>query len=242
VNVVLNDGPDDRWGELTLRFVYDGEPPKRPIPLVGGMAPDDERLVVHAKNGGIKNIVVWLHRPLGQPPPPVHPMYEADAKATVEMTAAVGRFEPRVVLLRTTQTLKVVNADVIGYNARADFFHNAPFNWLLRAGDNRTVTLPKPEVAPSPVSCAIHPWMEAYLLVRDDPYAAVSDENGELQLTNLPVGKWSFKVWHEVGYVKEASIGGKAIAWPRGIAEFEIKPGNNDVGEIKLSPKTFERR
>ena len=107
---------------------------------------------------------------------------------------------------------------------------------------NMTVALPKAENVPTQVTCSIHPWMSAYLFVRDDPYAAVSDEDGALRIDKLPVGKWSFKVWREMGYIKEASLGGKEAAWPRGTAEFEIHPGRNDIGEIKLSPKVFERR
>lgn len=236
--------PLPRWGTLSLRLVYDGDPPaprdlRAPPPLVV----PDETLLVNAKDRGIANVCLYLYTPPGQPPVAVHPAYQRDAGATVTMTADGGRFEPHVRFLRTTQTLKLSHADAVGYNFNANFFNNKPFNVLLRPGDEWTVILDKPETTPVVVASNIHPWMRAYLLVRDNPYAAVSDANGKLTIAHLPVGKHTFIVWHEAaGLVREANIGGRDVELKRGRWELEIQPGRNDLGEIKIKPAVIRPR
>jgi len=48
------------------------------------------------------------------------------------------------------------------------------------------------------VSCdAGHKWMSAYIAVVDNPYFAVTDENGNFEISNIPSGKYQLKAWHE---------------------------------------------
>src|SRR5438093_8567435 len=51
------------------------------------------------------------------------------------------------------------------------------------------------------VECAVHGWMQANVMVVDNPYYAVTDENGKFAITDLPPGKYQIKIWHE--YVGE---------------------------------------
>jgi hypothetical protein len=50
---------------------------------------------------------------------------------------------------------------------------------------------------PLKVTCDIHSWMNAYWVVTDHPYAAVSDADGKFKIENLPAGEHTFRVWHE---------------------------------------------
>jgi hypothetical protein len=71
---------------------------------------------------------------------------------------------------------------------------------------------------------------------------AVSDEDGRLEVKNLPVGAWTFQFWHErSGYVSELKIDGRSRTWRRGRSEIEIKPGGNDMGEVTLPEALFEK-
>ena len=47
------------------------------------------------------------------------------------------------------------------------------------------------------VECAVHVWMRASVVVVDNPYDAVTDENGEFSITDLPAGTYQVKIWHE---------------------------------------------
>ena len=232
------------WGDLTMRFIYDGAPPEaKPIAAAAaaagcGKGPHvEEQLVVDPKDRGIANVAVWLLRTTGSPAPAVHESYAKTALDKVTMTNINCRFEPRVLVVRTTQTFVGVNADPTGHNMKGSFFENPEFNETIPPGGQLTKSLKSPEAAPSAVACGIHPWMGGYLLVRDDPYAAVSDAHGKLKIANLPAGNWTFVVWHEKsGYIKSATRGMEAVSWMRGRMTLDVKPGNNDLGDFKIRP------
>ncbi|MBF0343360.1 MAG: carboxypeptidase regulatory-like domain-containing protein [Nitrospirae bacterium] len=42
-----------------------------------------------------------------------------------------------------------------------------------------------------------HDWMRGYVFVFDQPYAVVTDDNGEFELSGLPAGEYVIKAWHE---------------------------------------------
>jgi len=48
------------------------------------------------------------------------------------------------------------------------------------------------------LSCeAGHPWMSAFVLVADHPYVAITKNDGEFVIANVPVGTYRIKMWHE---------------------------------------------
>jgi hypothetical protein len=66
------------WGDLAVRFVYDGQPAKPRELIVDkdrnvcGEKPFDESLLVNAKDRGIADVVMWLE-PRGSDDPPPDP-------------------------------------------------------------------------------------------------------------------------------------------------------------------------
>jgi hypothetical protein len=42
-----------------------------------------------------------------------------------------------------------------------------------------------------------HVWMNAEMLVVQHPYYAVTDEDGNFKLTNVPPGDYEIEAWHE---------------------------------------------
>ena len=87
----------------------------------------------------------------------------------------------------------------------------------------------------APLADSIHPAMKGYILIHAHPYAAVSDGEGKVKLKNVPVGEWTFVLWHEAGgYIKKGTQGGVAAEWPKGRIKIKVKPGVNEVGVIKF--------
>jgi uncharacterized protein (DUF2141 family) len=54
----------------------------------------------------------------------------------------------------------------------------------------------KPEIM-IPVKCNIHSWMHAFIGVVDNPYFAVSKDDGTFEIKNLPPGNYTIAVWQE---------------------------------------------
>ncbi len=124
-------GDDVGWGNLTMRFVYDGDPPKlKPLRVAGeehGFGEDipDESLVVNEKNRGIANIAVFLLPPENEAVR-VHSSYDDTADAKITLAMRRGRFEPHFMLMRTSQTMFQVNKDKVGHRAAIHFIRNPP--------------------------------------------------------------------------------------------------------------------
>ncbi len=137
-------------------------------------------------------------------------------------------------------TLQVTNADPFGHNTNLNFFNNQAINFIIPPGAKKDVLVEKPETAPIPVDCNIHSFMKGYIVVLDHPFAALSDDNGELTIEGLPAGqKLVFRAYHEAGSIQEVEVAGKQEEWRRGRFEVEIKPGLNDLGTIVVPAKTF---
>ena len=235
------------WGSLSGRFVYDGPAPAaqrvnvtKDVEFCGKCNPMDESLVVNPDNRGIANVVVALHVAAGQAYPQPHPQYDATARDDVQLSNVGCRFQPHVVLLRTTQTLVIGNQDQVGHSTKIDAVANSPVNIVVPPDSVIRQSFPQEERRPLPVSCSIHPWMSAQLVVKGTPYVAVSDHDGKFTIPNLPVGQWTFQVWHEAcNSIAEVILNDVPAKWPRGRFDYQVQEGDNDLGSIKIKPSVL---
>jgi hypothetical protein len=232
------------WGNLSGTFRYDGEPPvqeffradkdqgvfKDPIPKPW--------LIVDRENKGIANVVVWLYSAPKQEPPAIHASYKDQATEEVVTETRGGMIIPHITLLWTSQKLVIKNSDPVGHNRSMDLFRNTLGCDLLVPDAVYSRQLTKQESWPARMGCSIHPWESGYTLVRDNPYMAKSDPAGRLVIKNLPAGKHTFVLWHELaGFIHEAKRGEKVEKIPKGRLTVEIKAGDNDFGEFLIAPK-----
>jgi hypothetical protein len=235
-----------QWGHLSARFVFDGTPPK-PVPTVVTKDQDvcgkfklvDETLVVNPKNKGIANVIVFLR---DTKKPAIHPDYAKALKEKVLLNNINCRFEPRVALIRTGQTVVLGNKDPVGHNTKIDTFFNPGANPLIPSGAQLDQKFMIEERLPAPVSCSIHPWMGAWLVIRSNPYFAASDADGKIHIKNIPAGTWEFQFWQEKsGYVRSVTVGGKKTEWKRGRVDLKIPSGKTlDLGDVVVDKKLFQ--
>lgn len=128
VLVACSPGVAGEWGHLAGRIVFDGELPSATSDSVASKASTSHRdrsLLVDSQSRGIANVVIYLWPPRGQDVPE-HPSYRKTRAATVEWKMEQMQFVPRVLLLRTTQTMVQRNLDKKGHNAHIAFIRNAP--------------------------------------------------------------------------------------------------------------------
>jgi hypothetical protein len=238
---------EEQWGNVTMRFVLDGDAkPPAPVkierdPKICGEEVFDESLLVNPKDRGIANVIVWLV-PQKAEDVPVHPDYEKSRDAEVILQVKGCRYEPRVVLLRTTQTLVWKTVDPIGHNPSWNLMNNPRNSDLIPASGHIRKQLLNAELEPAKTECSIHPWMSAWLLVRDNPYMAVSDKSGNLKLANIPAGKRTFYFWHERHWLLSDLAIGEAGKTRRGRLTLDFAEGENDLGEVRVPESMLEMR
>jgi plastocyanin len=189
------------FGGIKGRVLIQGEVPVLPPLYEKGAAPKDPAVCgieaapnesIVANNGGLANVFIYLARPprgmgeLAKPEP-----IEFDQRACV--------FRPHAMVMRTGQLVKVLNDDAVAHNTHTYPKRNSPFNQTVAPNDRVGISLTygRPETQPLQVGCDIHPWMIAYHLPIDHPYAVVSGPDGSFEIPNLPAGQHEFKVWHE---------------------------------------------
>ena len=83
--------------------------------------------------------------------------------------------------------------------------------------------------------------MDSVILIRDNPYVAISDETGKFRIENIPAGDWQFQFWHKkAGYLKTLEIKDYEPN-RRGVIDLKIETGKTlDLGQLTLPVKAFE--
>lgn len=237
-----------KWGDLKMRFVFRGTAPSaskldvdKNKDVCTKKHPVDESLTVNGQNNGVADVVVWLYLKSSAKPPESHPDLAKNANEPVVLSNSNCRFEPHVTLLQTGRTLVIRNTDSIGHNTKCDFLKNPSFNDQIEAGGEIKISpMKREEAVPMNVQCSAHGWMQGKIVIKQHPYMAKSNTNGELVIPNLPVGTWTFQLYQERrGFLGnlEFSTGSTDN---RGKVTVKIESGVNDLGDIELSPQDLE--
>ena len=150
--------------------------------------PRDESVLV-GKSGGLANVFVYVKNPPpGEYKPPGEP-------AILDQQGSI--FTPRVQGVRVGQELLMKNGDPFIHNVRSLSRKNRQFNIVQPQGTpDRKKTFDQAE-GPITLKCDFHRWMEAHLWVMDHPFYAVTNAEGEFEISDLPPGDYEISAWHE---------------------------------------------
>lgn len=232
-------GPE--WGTLTGKIVVEGELGDLPDEeidkdqgtcLADGDPPKDDNLVV-GPEGGLRDVFIMMFL-TGDENLPIHPEYENPPEQPLVLDNIRCRFAPHALFVRTNQKLVLKNSDDVGHNCHIVTFGNEE-NVNLSQMTEVEVELKNSDKVPGNVVCDIHRWMDAVILVRDEPYAAISAEDGTFTIRNVPAGTWTFQFWHKKGgYLRDLQIEGHQPG-RRGEIELTFEDGKTlDLGTMKI--------
>jgi plastocyanin len=155
---------------------------------VCGKEKDAEDLVL-TPNRGIRNTVVWL-----QTAPP-GAKWEG-LSAPVQMDQKECMFTPRVVVVSAGGTVEFLNNDRLLHNLHSAGSHDNPaFNRTQPKGRTIPIVFRRPEIIR--VDCDLHPWMRAWVVVAEHPFYALTNDQGEFTIANVPAGSYTLRVWQE---------------------------------------------
>jgi hypothetical protein len=123
---------------------------------------------------------------------------EFEPKKTPVLLDQVGcMYTPHVVAVMVGQELDVRNSDDTLHNVMSTPRDNEPFNFGQPvAGQVNKLTFEAPEMKMN-TKCFMHPWMNAYIHVLENPFFAVTGEDGSFEIKGLPPGEYELSVLHE---------------------------------------------
>jgi plastocyanin len=145
------------------------------------------------KTVNASEVVVWLEPPATEDRTraaggnrwPAHP----------RLTQHNKHFEPHILVIPVGASVEFPNRDPFFHNVFSLFDGKRFDLGLYEAGTTRDVHFDKPGI--SYIFCNIHPEMSAVVIALDTPYYAISTKRGELEIPNVPAGRYNLHVWSE---------------------------------------------
>jgi plastocyanin len=140
-------------------------------------------------NGTLKDVFVYVKEGVtGTYPAPTTP---------VVLDQQGCQYHPHIFGIQVGQPLKIVNNDGTLHNIHALPKTNAEFN--IGQPFKGMETVKKFDKAEMPVrfKCDVHKWMGAYAGVVNNPFYAVTNDQGTFEIKNLPPGTYVIEAWQE---------------------------------------------
>lgn len=200
--------PQGTTGDATVKgtIKFKGEAPKRePVNMDADQvcvkahtaAVLKEELIV-GKEGALKNVFVYLKKGLDA-------KYDAP-KDAVTLDQHGCQYVPHVFGLIAGQKLVVKNSDETTHNVHSYGLKNKQIN---NGQPAKSADIPVDGWKTQEkfwIKCDIHSWMTSYCHVVKNPFFAVTDENGNFEIKNIPAGKYTFEAIHETLGAKELEL------------------------------------
>jgi plastocyanin len=229
--LVFSAAPADAYKEETVsdggsvvgRVIFKGSPPERTIipnknkSVCDGMR--KEALIEVGDDNGVKDAVVYLKS--------VESGKRWPAKRTYTLNNKKCAFEPHVQAMPVGDTLTILDSDPILHNTHGFIRGNTVFNVALPFKGAK-VEKKINTAGLMHVKCDVHQWMRAWIYVADNPYYALSSEDGDFSIGDIPPGDYTVVIWQEGAETVEKPVTVKA-------------GGKTDMGTIELKVRREEQ-
>lgn len=139
------------------------------------------------ENQKVKNVVVWLDGKMAKK--------LKNKPGTYSINQKNCAYSPHVLAMPKGSELQILTSDPINHNIHTYSFDNDPINIMFLPGQDYSQEMEEPEVVK--VSCDLHGWMEAYIVVTPNSYFAVTGNDGAFEIKDVPPGKYTLRLWHE---------------------------------------------
>jgi plastocyanin len=165
-------------------------------------------------------IVVWLN--------PIDGATLRGQRQKRTITQRNKRFSPHVVAVEIGAEVDFPNEDPFFHNVFS-IYNGKRFDLgLYASGETRPVNFNRPGV--SYIFCNIHPQMSAIVVTLSTPWFAVSDQQGNFMINNVPDGRYRLGVWHERAMAEALSAIARTV---------QISASNADLGVIQISEEGY---
>ncbi len=159
------------------------------VKLHSGKDVTSEQVVFNANNT-LKYVFVYVKKGLEGKKFPT-----ATDKKIIDQKGCM--YTPHMFGVMVNQPIEITNSDATLHNIHALPKNSKQFNIAQPKQGMKTIQkFDKPEVMVK-IKCEVHNWMASYVGVLDHPFYAVSDDQGNYTIKNLPAGEYEIEAWHE---------------------------------------------
>jgi hypothetical protein len=209
--VQIRDG-----GSIRGKITYNGRPPSlqkivvtRDSKVCGTSRPDDTFIV--APDGGVKNVVVYLSDIAAGK------TMDRDVKPVLDQKEC--NYVPRLQVVPLHSTLLIKSSDLILHNVHSFLNGSTVINVAVPPQKGLMLGRKLDRAGGQQLKCDVHGFMRGGIFVADNPYFAVTAEDGTFAILDVPPGTYTLNTWHEAA----GSIAQEVTVEPGGSAIFNGK-------------------
>jgi hypothetical protein len=167
--------------------------PKDPTVCAKDAAIPDESLMV-SSGGGLKNVFIYMKKK----PKSWKGEFKSETPILFDQKHCI--FTSHALIVPVKYDFKIGNGDSVAHNVNfSGAVKNPKDNFSVSGGTSVDYALKRSENSPFRINCDIHSWMDAYMLPLDHPFAAITDDEGNFTIPDVPSGEYDFRIWHERG-------------------------------------------
>jgi hypothetical protein len=187
------EGTVTNGGTVKGKITYNGKPP--PVkkvtitkdPKVCGTLRDDETFVI-SKDGAVKDVVVYLAD------------IKSGKKLSGEMKPVLDQkgchYVPRVQVVPVHATLQVKSEDPILHNVHSFLNGSTVINFAMPPQPGLVLTKKLDKPGGQQLKCDVHNFMTGGIFVAENPYAAITGDDGSYEIKDVPAGNYTIGTWH----------------------------------------------
>jgi plastocyanin len=147
-----------------------------------------EETAIVNPNGTLRNVFVYLEGA---------PQTDGTSLPAALLDQEHCRYTPHVLAVQVGQPLRIRSSDPTMHNVHFNPQYNQACNFAMTSpGAEVRTTFDAPEMIR--MKCDVHPWMTAWVGVFDNPYYAVTQEDGSFVIDKVPAGTYRLVAWHEL--------------------------------------------
>lgn len=199
-------------GKITGKVAFKGAPVSKKLPITkdNTVCGTGEREIVEvsAKGGNLAGAVVYVAKiDKGKD-------WGGVDKAMLDQKGC--KFMPDVLVVKKDSELTIRNSDPVLHNIHTYEIIGAVRRTMFNVGQPDKGDLKQPVKVRRAnivkIECDAHDFMHSWAFAADNPYAAVSKDDGSFTIDGLPDGDYEVKAWHPVLGEQSAKVSVKGAA------------------------------